>query len=77
MNARSTGLDEEALGVTIDCGPGYDFVALDPTKRGTYRNCEAFDDQFHELDFQGLFRPSPEIRPEAGPADRPDSCNPA
>jgi Ca2+-binding RTX toxin-like protein len=49
--------------VYVDCGPGTDVVVINPARRGTYRNCEYFADQWHEADFGNLLRPSPEVFP--------------
>src|SRR3954447_5979025 len=49
--------------VYVDCGSGNDVVVINPARRGTYRNCEQFADQWHEADFGRLLRPSPEIFP--------------
>ena len=49
--------------VEVDCGPGRDVVVLNPDRRGDFRRCESFADQFHEADFGFLFRPSPEALP--------------
>lgn len=55
--------------VYVDCGPGVDLVVINPARRGTYRNCEYFADQWHEADFGQLLRPSPEVFPPgAAPA---------
>jgi Tol biopolymer transport system component len=47
--------------VYVDCGPGTDVVVINPARRGTYRNCEYFADQWHEADWGQLMRPSPEV----------------
>lgn len=49
--------------VNVDCGSGRDVVVINPARRGTYRNCESFAEQFHEADFGFLLRPSPETLP--------------
>ncbi|MBA2505277.1 MAG: PD40 domain-containing protein [Thermoleophilaceae bacterium] len=49
--------------VTVDCGPGFDIVVINPDRRGAFRNCESFREQFHEVDSAHLFRPSAEIFP--------------
>jgi Tol biopolymer transport system component len=49
--------------VYVDCGPGTDTVVINPARRGTYRNCEYFADQWHEADSGQLLRPSPEVFP--------------
>ncbi len=49
--------------VYVDCGSGSDLVVINPARRGTYRNCERFADQWHEADWGGLLRPSPEVFP--------------
>ena len=49
--------------VYVDCGPGIDTVVINPARRGTYRNCEYFADQWHEADSGSLLRPSPEVFP--------------
>lgn len=50
--------------VYVDCGSGVDLVAINPARRGTYRNCEYFSDEWHEADFGQLLRPSPEVFPQ-------------
>jgi Ca2+-binding RTX toxin-like protein/Tol biopolymer transport system component len=54
--------------VYVDCGSGLDVVVINPARRGAYRNCEFFADQWHEADAGALLRPSPEVfapgRPE-------------
>jgi Ca2+-binding RTX toxin-like protein/Tol biopolymer transport system component len=50
--------------VYVDCGPGTDTVVINPARRGTYRNCERYDDQWHEADWGQLLRPSPEVFPD-------------
>jgi Ca2+-binding RTX toxin-like protein/Tol biopolymer transport system component len=47
----------------VDCGPGFDIVAINPERRAVYRNCEAFTSQFHQADFGHFFRPSSEVWP--------------
>ncbi|HEY1594454.1 MAG TPA: hypothetical protein VGF74_03575, partial [Thermoleophilaceae bacterium] len=47
----------------VDCGRGFDVVAINPERRAVYRNCEAFTSQFHQADFGHFFRPSSEIWP--------------
>jgi Tol biopolymer transport system component/Ca2+-binding RTX toxin-like protein len=47
--------------VYVDCGAGVDLVAINPARRGTYRNCEYYADQWHEADWGSLLRPSPEV----------------
>ncbi len=47
----------------VDCGRGYDVVAINPARRAVYRNCEAFTAQFHQADFGHFFRPSSEVWP--------------
>src|SRR4051794_1698391 len=55
--------------VYVDCGSGVDLVVINPARRGTYRHCEYFADQWHEADFGQLLRPSPEVfAPGAEPA---------
>src|SRR3954470_1664475 len=49
--------------VYVDCGSGVDLVVINPARRGTYRHCEYFDDQWHEADSGQLLRPSPEVFP--------------
>jgi Tol biopolymer transport system component/Ca2+-binding RTX toxin-like protein len=49
--------------VYVDCGAGTDLVVINPARRGTYKNCELFSDQWHEADFGRLLRPSPEVFP--------------
>ncbi|MEA2423915.1 MAG: hypothetical protein QOH13_325, partial [Thermoleophilaceae bacterium] len=50
--------------VYVDCGSGLDLVVINPARRGTYRNCEYFADQWHEADWGSLLRASPEVFPE-------------
>jgi Ca2+-binding RTX toxin-like protein len=50
--------------VYVDCGSGVDLVVINPARRGTYRNCEYFSDQWHEADSGQLLRPSPEVFPD-------------
>src|SRR3954447_1463779 len=47
----------------VDCGRGFDIVAITPARRAVYRNCEAFTSQFHQADFGHFFRPSSEVWP--------------
>ncbi|HEY7632581.1 MAG TPA: hypothetical protein VH817_17880 [Thermoleophilaceae bacterium] len=47
----------------VDCGRGFDVVAINPARRAVYRNCEAFTAQFHQADFGHFFRPSSELWP--------------
>ncbi len=47
----------------VDCGRGFDVVAINPARRAVYRRCEAFTSQFHQADFGHFFRPSSEIWP--------------
>jgi Ca2+-binding RTX toxin-like protein/Tol biopolymer transport system component len=47
--------------VYVDCGPGVDLVVINPARRGTYRHCEYYADQWHEADWGQLLRPSPEV----------------
>src|SRR6185437_10323762 len=47
----------------VDCGRGFDVVAINPERRAVYRNCEAFTSQFHQADFGHFFRPSSEVWP--------------
>ena len=56
--------------VHVDCGPGTDLVVINPARRGTYRKCEFYADQWHEADWGQLLRPSPEVFPEPGQAAR-------
>jgi len=49
--------------VYVDCGAGVDLVVINPARRGTYRGCEYFADQWHEADWGALLRPSPEVFP--------------
>jgi Tol biopolymer transport system component len=51
--------------VHVDCGPGRDVVVVNPARRGTFRRCESFAEQFYSADFGHLFRPSPEVLPPA------------
>lgn len=50
--------------VYVDCGSGFDLVVINPARRGTYRGCELFADQWHEADWGKLLRPSPEVFPD-------------
>ena len=56
--------------VTVDCGRGLDTLVVNPTRRrGVYKRCEKVIEQFHEVDYGYLQRPSPESYPseiEAG-----------
>jgi Ca2+-binding RTX toxin-like protein/Tol biopolymer transport system component len=47
----------------VDCGRGFDIVAINPARRAVYRGCEAFTSQFHQADFGHFFRPSSEVWP--------------
>jgi Tol biopolymer transport system component len=47
----------------VDCGRGFDVVAINPARRAVYRGCEAFTPQFHQADFGHFFRPSSELWP--------------
>src|SRR3954447_16063746 len=47
----------------VDCGRGFDVVAINPDRRAVYRGCEAFTRQFHQADFGHFFRPSSELWP--------------
>lgn len=47
----------------VDCGRGFDVVAINPERRAVYRGCEAFTSQFHQADFGHFFRPSSELWP--------------
>src|SRR4051812_20268480 len=60
---RAAGRDPNGT-VYVDCGSGVDLVVINPARRGTYRNCEYFDDQWHEADWGQLLRPSPEVFPQ-------------
>ena len=51
----------------VDCGRGFDVVAINPARRGVYRNCEAFTSQFHEADFGHFYHPSSEVWPPGVP----------
>jgi Ca2+-binding RTX toxin-like protein/Tol biopolymer transport system component len=51
----------------VDCGRGFDVVAINPARRAVYRNCEAFTAQFHQADFSHFFRPSSELLPPGVP----------
>jgi Ca2+-binding RTX toxin-like protein len=51
----------------VDCGRGFDVVAINPARRAVYRNCEAFTAQFHQADFNHFFRPSSELWPPGVP----------
>jgi len=52
----------------VDCGRGFDVVAINPARRAAYRNCEAFTAQFHQADFAHFFRPSSEMWPPGVPS---------
>jgi Ca2+-binding RTX toxin-like protein/Tol biopolymer transport system component len=52
----------------VDCGRGFDVVAINPERRAVYRNCEAFTAQFHQADFGEYFRPSSELWPPGLPS---------
>jgi Ca2+-binding RTX toxin-like protein len=51
----------------VDCGRGFDVVAINPARRAVYRGCEAFTSQFHQADFGHFFRPSSELWPPGVP----------
>jgi Ca2+-binding RTX toxin-like protein/Tol biopolymer transport system component len=51
----------------VDCGRGFDVVAINPARRAVYRGCEAFTSQFHQADFGHFFRPSSEVWPPGVP----------
>ena len=51
----------------VDCGRGFDVVAINPARRGVYRNCEGFTSQFHEADFGHFYHPSSEVWPPGVP----------
>src|SRR3954454_12047790 len=51
----------------VDCGRGFDVVAINPDRRGVFRNCEGFTPQFHEADFGHFYHPSSEVWPPAVP----------
>ena len=53
--------------VTVDCGPGRDVVVINPARRGSFRNCESFAEQFSTADFGFALRPSPEFYPDGLP----------
>ncbi|HEX6459508.1 MAG TPA: hypothetical protein VF032_11375 [Thermoleophilaceae bacterium] len=55
----------------VDCGRGFDVVAINPARRAVYRGCEAFTSQFHQADFGHFFRPSSEIWPPGVTASLP------
>jgi Tol biopolymer transport system component len=64
--------------VYVDCGSGVDLVVINPARRGRYRNCEYFADQWHEADSGSLLRPSPEVFPPgAEPARAARAGDPA
>lgn len=50
--------------VYVDCGSGFDLVVINPARRGIYRRCELFADQWHEADWGKLLRASPEVFPD-------------
>src|SRR3954469_23258093 len=51
----------------VDCGRGFDVVAINPDRRGVFRNCEGFTSQFHEADFGHFYHPSSEVWPPGVP----------
>jgi len=55
----------------VDCGRGFDVVAINPDRRAVYRACEAFTRQFHQADFGHFFRPSSEVWPPGLPNNVP------
>src|SRR5919201_1411120 len=51
----------------VDCGRGFDVVAINPERRAVSRSWEAFTSQFHQPDFGHFFRPSSEVWPPGVP----------
>jgi Ca2+-binding RTX toxin-like protein len=58
----------------VDCGRGFDVVAINPDRRGVFRNCEGFTAQFHEADFGHFYHPSSEVWPPGVPNVVPPSA---
>ena len=58
----------------VDCGRGFDVVAINPARRAVYRGCEAFTSQFHQADFGHFFRPSSELWPPGVPSFVPPAA---
>lgn len=63
VNLLGGDTGDENARVFVDCGPGRDVVVINPARRGTFRRCESFAEQFYSADFGFLFRPSPEVYP--------------
>lgn len=63
INLLGGDTGDENARVFVDCGPGRDVVVINPARRGTFRRCESFAEQFYTADFGFLFRPSPEVYP--------------
>jgi Tol biopolymer transport system component len=61
----------------VDCGRGFDVVAINPGRRALYRGCEVFTRQFHQLDFGHFFRPSSEVWPPGVPNQIPPGAGAA
>jgi Tol biopolymer transport system component len=64
INLLGGDVGDENARVFVDCGPGRDVVVINPARRGTFRRCESFADQFYTADFGFMLRPSPEVYPE-------------
>jgi Tol biopolymer transport system component len=60
--------------VDVNCGRGFDVVAINPARRGVFRGCEAFTSQFHEADFGHFFHPSSEVWPPGVPNNIPGAA---
>ncbi|HXD59416.1 MAG TPA: hypothetical protein VN606_15930 [Thermoleophilaceae bacterium] len=58
----------------VDCGRGFDVVAINPDRRGVFRNCEGFTSQFHEADFGHFYHPSSEVWPPGVPNAVPSAA---
>jgi Tol biopolymer transport system component len=63
INLLGGDVGDENARVFVDCGPGRDVVVINPARRGTFRRCESFAEQFYTADFGFSFRPSPEVYP--------------
>ena len=71
INLLGGDTGDENARVFVDCGPGRDVVVINPARRGTFRRCESFAEQFYTADFGFLFRPSPEVYPPTVRIDGP------
>lgn len=63
INLLGGDTSDETARVFADCGRGRDVIVINPDRRGTFRNCETFADQFYTADFGFYSRPSPEVHP--------------